>query len=657
MKKTREHLLTHSAIALLSVTFLNLQVIASDNIPSQTHIIKKMADFLASVPDADAGQLKVIQNLQQSKGECAGLSSLWLLSKRISDDENPNQAPRDDIAFFKNVVHLLMTKVHKSGEHTTIDSMTPLEKADIQRFISHVLYFQKSAHDFTSNNTMNIEKDGVNVNLEKAYAYLTGKKLVEMLALTPLFCNTEILKDRLKKMIRPKVMISLGTQPVSSNQSGGHATAIYQSQPGEITYYDPNNGETVYTYNTDAEYDDVMNKITVKVWSSTELEPSNPMAGITTESMLYRALPIFVYRLERDTNISDYTQDLRLSFDEKEQLMSQANNNRVSNTFIENLNNAGVQTIDLQKELERQYDIAANKENFVEWLGGKVIGLELGGEKKLPFLKSIQKVETLPLMMAMLHIMTKKARGFRVYWFNALMTVSDDHLTYRLNEEDMMTAAAKIMSEALPRAGHITRHIRPFDMRDIINPNTDKNQRRSTEEDNEYPQRNLGEKYIKNIDVNSISSSAIGFALRSNYSKLMQYLLNDIGYFRCDSDSTGYFMQQSIKEMENAIFDFSDALTVLLSPGINKLSQPGLFWIAASIKEVLRQKAQLPTRLAARNQTDLNLKLEQLNRMEYVLNDALERRLLAGETFTETETELLRPLSFIHIESHSKQVS
>ena len=161
---------------------------ASDHvIPSQRIIVERMADFLASIPNPDSGQLSVIEKLKKSEGECEGLSHLWMLSKRISDEPNPKNEFRDDNEFFKTAVNLLITRVPEIAEKPLL----PKERNILRRFVGHVLYFQEAAKNFVNRNSIGFNKIGYNVDIEKAYEYLTGKKLIEMLSLNPFICNKD----------------------------------------------------------------------------------------------------------------------------------------------------------------------------------------------------------------------------------------------------------------------------------------------------------------------------------------------------------------------------------------------------------------------------------------------------------------------------------
>lgn len=633
------------------------------NIPRQGVIIGKMAAFLQSEPTAESeGQLRVIKGLIDSKGECAGLSSFWVLCKRIADEPNPHNKPRDDIHFFKKVVQLLLTKVPDLGQEKSSDTkdtallaLTELEKKAIRRFIGHVLFFQKEAHEFTKYKTV-AGKHGPNVDIAVAYNYLTGKNLIEMVGLNPLICTKEILKARLKVMIRPGVLITIATNPIVSTQTGSHATVLYQSRDGKITYYDPNSGEKHYIIPADEESaEQVFDRIASDIFESTSLE-SNPMR-ISMVDRYFRVLPIFAYRFEKD-NMQSYD-DLNLSFKEKESIREHflIKEGIVDKNLKDTIDAAPVYVQDLKKELSKQHALyeklprgVDGVNDFMEQLVLKIIGLEK--YTNIPFLKSIKESDLFTCAKEVTELV-RNGYGIRAVHIQYLTEISRNKLTYWFNEDNTYDLISTINLASYFRDLTHPPLYKPLyqDIRNLFKDNSslidadvrDRIEQKSMGYESDMP-------YIRERKDNTYNG-AIGYALRSNYPKVADFLLNDVNpRHLIDSENSGKAIFYSIQKLKDTIQNIKEALEVMLSESVRDESKPSLFWIAASIKEVLIQKSQLPTQIKSRNISDLKEKMKHLNVMEKMLSDHLDRRLLAGEKLTKEEESVVGALSYNRIE-------
>lgn len=635
-------------------------------IPRQGIIIEKMASFLKMDTLAESeDQLRVVRELIESKGECLGLSNFWVLSKRIADEVNPHKKPRDDIYFFKKVIHLLLSKVPDLDRESVVDKqkhdvspLTELERKAIRRFIGHVLFFQKKAHEFTKYETVTKEQ-GPNVDIAVAYHYLTGKNLVEMVGLNPLVCTKEILKVRLKEMIKPGALITIATNPITSEQNGSHAIAVYQSLDGIISYYDPNQGEKSYVISSaeaEEDNDKIFDRLAKDIFDSTSLE-SNPMRRTIVDSF-FRVLPIFIYRFEKD-NIEPY-RDFNLSFAEKESIRENwfVREGRVDQNLKDIIDGVPVRAEDLKREIFKQHSMYEKKvdeeknevNEFMDQLMHKISGFD--EYLRIPFVKSIKKSDLFICAQAVTELL-RQGYGIRVYHLSFLTQISRNNLTYLFKEDNIYDLVRNINVISYfrnlnpPQDGTLLHS----DIRNLFNGSSytidsavlKRIEQKTRDYEDDLP-------YVRTFKE-GIYIGALGYALRSNYSRVVAFLLNEVNIrHQIDSENSGRKIFYSIRELKDTIQNIRESLDVMLSESVRSKSKPSLFWIAASIKEILIQKNHLPTQIKSRNKVDFTKKMEQLDVMEKMLTNCLDRRMKAGEKLTREEEIVLGELSFNRIE-------
>ena len=113
-----------------------------------------------------------------------------------------------------------------------------------------------------------------------------------------------------------------------------------------------------------------------------------------------------------------------------------------------------------------------------------------------------------------------------------------------------------------------------------------------------------------------------------------------------DSDTVGYALYHTIKDSAHSVRDYTAAFQALLSDGVPKESQPGLFWIASSLTLILEQQQQLPIQLIAIDVEGLARKMQQLTMQKEQLAAYLHRRITAEESFSNHEQRVVGPTAF-----------
>ena len=165
-----------------------------------------------------------------NEGYCSGISSLWLYSKWLQTQPNPEHKPRDDYDWFKNTVNLICGWDGKR-------SLTKEESEEFERFISYIEYFQH----ITDHATSRAQSQG---EIAESLQDTKGRVLKKEYSIGSLFTL-----EQLKNLLATKGIIQEGKLILIS--ANGHATALFREKD-KYFYFDSNSrvGE-VETISTD----------------------------------------------------------------------------------------------------------------------------------------------------------------------------------------------------------------------------------------------------------------------------------------------------------------------------------------------------------------------------------------------------------------------
>ena len=90
-------------------------------------------------PNEVINRKEVIEYFKNSKGQCYGIAVMQAYGRKI-EDENRNKAikePADDADFFNSTKKTLL-------EWDESQSLSDDSRSDIERFISHILFYQRA---------------------------------------------------------------------------------------------------------------------------------------------------------------------------------------------------------------------------------------------------------------------------------------------------------------------------------------------------------------------------------------------------------------------------------------------------------------------------------------------------------------------------------
>lgn len=203
----------------------DLDIEYHDQTTLQTKIIQYLEKEIEKSTNAEdrKNRDEVIGYFRQSAGECNGLSVLWAYGRRVAEDAltNPTNKPKDDIDFFNMVQRMLIL-------WNAIQEFSREQKADIERFISNVVFYQKPAHEI-------FQEGGMQLDLSLVLEDTKRGRPIESFSKN-IVCSKEMLHARLDKIIKPKTLIFIG----ATKDFKGHLMSIYQNSDNEIYFYDPN---------------------------------------------------------------------------------------------------------------------------------------------------------------------------------------------------------------------------------------------------------------------------------------------------------------------------------------------------------------------------------------------------------------------------------
>src|SRR3990172_5501085 len=153
-----------------------------------------------------------------NRGYCSGISSLWLYSKWLQTQPNPEHKPRDDYDWFKNTVNLICGWDGKR-------SLTKEESEEFERFISYIEYFQ----NITDHATSRAQSQG---EIAESLQDTKGRVLKKEYSIGSLFTL-----EQLKNLLATKGIIQEGKLILIS--ANGHATALFREKD-KYFYFDSN---------------------------------------------------------------------------------------------------------------------------------------------------------------------------------------------------------------------------------------------------------------------------------------------------------------------------------------------------------------------------------------------------------------------------------
>lgn len=201
----------------------------------QTKIKQYLKKELAVVTDPREreNRQEVIDYLEESKGECSGLSVMWAYGRMT--------APSEAATSFNQTNKLLLDW---DGER----NFSGKEKEDVERFVEDVIFHQRGQMMFL--------KDSV--DLLQLSPDAEGREFQRSYKTDRAFLSKDLLQDRLEKIIQPNAMILLS----ASVDEDGHRVAVSKSPDGKIYYYDSNNKEEM-SFNS-------VSDLTDRVWEDTK---------------------------------------------------------------------------------------------------------------------------------------------------------------------------------------------------------------------------------------------------------------------------------------------------------------------------------------------------------------------------------------------------
>lgn len=272
---------------------------------SQGHLQRQMVKYLkkeealAKNQEDKESRQKVTQEVENSKGFCAGLVTLWSYGKVIEGEEKSKEGViRDDARQFKKIIQ-------KLSQWNGVDDFSPQDKKEIESLISNVLMYQqttarlfKAAKMFTQ-----LELDVSLYDTKRGFP----QKVFDQEAIV----TRESLEKHLEKIIRPNTIILLG---VRREGLGGHVVAAYQNpRTKKLYFYDPNE------YYGEVEVETIK-ELTEKYWRSTESGSFfSGFGGIDPLEWILRRTSITVFQFPSFGQISyDYPSEKEFELSDTE---------------------------------------------------------------------------------------------------------------------------------------------------------------------------------------------------------------------------------------------------------------------------------------------------------------------------------------------------
>lgn len=251
-------------------------------------IIKYLELELKAAPALEVeGRRKIIEEFRNARGYCAGLNILWSYSRLIADEKTDKSKAVDDINFFQRVLENLTTW----DEKTPFDSA---EKDEIERFISHVIFFQ-SPRSFVSSLAQNNFLENAEDTKGRKFNPTTPERTV--------LCSKEMLSRILEASLAQKRVVNFACNE--------HVASVYKSAAdGKIYFYDSVNPKGEVSF-------DNIDDLAKALWESSKKEPPmiNGFPGISikdrTRDEHFRTFAISSYSLD-DTK-SDIPTDITVA--------------------------------------------------------------------------------------------------------------------------------------------------------------------------------------------------------------------------------------------------------------------------------------------------------------------------------------------------------
>lgn len=213
---------------------------------------------------------RIINYFQESRGECLGLSTLWSYGRRIADEPlketDSESKAKDDIQFFNNIEQLL---TQWDGE----TEFSQQEKADIDRFISQSLFYQRfdlQLYKKLGKIDELLLHDIRQFNLPELMEDTKGRTPINSFHTANASLTKEMLHNRLADLVKPQSMIFLSTKPERSYS--GHVVSVYQNE----------SDSKIYFYDANAEHEveiDSLSQLTDLVWDA--FAPENFQVGFS----------------------------------------------------------------------------------------------------------------------------------------------------------------------------------------------------------------------------------------------------------------------------------------------------------------------------------------------------------------------------------------
>lgn len=166
----------------------------------------------------------IIDYFTKSRGHCLGFAVLWVNAKRITDEiKTEEYKNKDDIDFFNSAYQLLLN----FNADTLLGDQ---EKKEIERFISHVLFYQQQLLREKTYKDAFPHLQGPQLGLSLVENTKKGKPTLRY-ELNSILTTKDRLVPLFEKLIYPGNMIVVA--------GGSHAIAIYKSrQDSSLYFYD-----------------------------------------------------------------------------------------------------------------------------------------------------------------------------------------------------------------------------------------------------------------------------------------------------------------------------------------------------------------------------------------------------------------------------------
>lgn len=287
---------------------------------------------------------KVLNYLEESKGECSGLATMWAYSKMTA---------KDGETFFNKTNKLLLAW---DGQQT----LSAEDKKDVDQFIANAIFYQGGLPEihnrsFSKNSIGLLQLEPDSEGREFQHSYNTESA----------FLSKDLLQDRLAKIIKPATMTFLSFT-TEDDGFGGHRVAIFQDpQDNKFYYYNSADGEELGCNTID--------DLAEQVWRDTKRSNFKDSSG--WQSLNISDFKIDSMLREVSMDVVQFVGDAKYEYPKPSEFPPSATENKI---FLES---KGSQILELSNnEVIKRYFLSLDKDSQVELMQNQSENREIFAE-------------------------------------------------------------------------------------------------------------------------------------------------------------------------------------------------------------------------------------------------------------------------------------